>query len=463
MAPSLSTQCKIRTNGTTLLKYKSVRAFYDAMVRDQNALSNKLQIKCLYASKEFLIFVEEKTMKQLILTLNALEIPFLDENSTQIYMTNVPVMMSATELEGYLLPHFRNVTLIDLFRIKAQANSRSAKVYLPEAFWNSDEGKELIENLKPIEGERYPTQRIQLESPYFGVLYMRLWLPKIQQKKYSRQNNYGNQKQFSNQNNYGNQNTLAPKYAPSFDPADGRLKFDKIKLENKINENINTENKGKNQMNAKSPAYYESLLEQQKQLLEKAEERAKSLETLVDTVTMGFSSIHEILHTLNESVHQLVKRVDILDSNIAQNTKLQVLNNLNQQKKFIERETLLKPKVLKKKCTTLSQEKSPKQNKQNDSQQQDEMEQKQEMIPKQEKEKKHIVKGTKLRGKTGRKKYELHERIKNMRKRELSLSKSPGVEKRQKLQIPSGATRIMRVLAELKKTIPVFMGVSQGN
>ena len=56
--------------------------------------------------------------------------------------------------------------------------------------------------------------------------------------------------------------------------------------------------------------------------------------------------------------------------------------------------------------------------------------------------------GTKLPRRTGRNTYELQERIQNMRKRELSLSKSLGVEKRQKLQVPTGTTSIMRVLAE---------------
>lgn len=494
MPIALTNRRKLRTLGSKLLKYKSIRSLYDAILKDQDVLLNKLQIRCIYSTNDYLIYVDEPKLPALILALNSLEIPFIDEQSTQIFLTAIPLMMNQTELKGHLLPHFKDISFIDLFQAKKKARYRSAKLYLTDGYWSSDEGKKLLECLTPLEGERRPVRKIQLGAPYVGVIYMRLWLDEIQHNDRNVKQNKGDDTELH-----------APKYFPAFDPLDGRLKFQPIKqqqskdmiagiskprplntpkknsIPNKhirsnehiINSNeVNTSNKAipankdittkEDIIIGKNQAYYLNLHKTQKALLEKAQIQSQAIEALVETVTSGFTSLHEIVHNLNESVHSLVMRMDLLDSNVMQNTKLQALSRLQDQGKTLLTKSLVATRPIQSQnihpqkymvpveaCEPKLKEKSRKVKEMKMPNRQQE--------PKREQESAQAQGGTKKKSKIILK----ERKMKNMKKRDLSLSKSPEAVKRQRLQVPTQTTQIMNVLAELRQKIPMIMSLGQ--
>ena len=297
--------------------YANERAFYDEIIKLSPSLKDKIVLKCIYGRREFILKYPLEHHQTLHDTLNKLNIGFVDDKANHLHFANVPLSLSEAELNDQLvdyLPSF-NFLYFDFFKSK-NGNSRSVKVYVPQADWESDAGKELNKELAIRDDGSKPFKKLQLKAPYIGKIFLRLWVynytpPKLMKNK--------------NTTTYTSNIENKQKYSQS-------LKTHITHETKKTNEKSNLEEP--NIPHTWSTSYCKDLIKQNELLLEQGREHNKKLENLTDLLTQGISSVHESLKCLNEQVHQVMKRMD-------QMSQSQVLTNYLEKSKILKKQSMM--------------------------------------------------------------------------------------------------------------------------
>ena len=133
--------------------------------------------------------------------------------------------------------------------------------------------------------------RLSLKPPYVGHIFVRLWDPDYKPPKslhHKKNFNYGLNKETAEHSNYADK-------AKAFDSQ--------------------SDHKKSITPPQWSTSYCQKLIEQNEMLLAQGKRHAEQLENLTHLVTQGITTLHEGLKCLNLQIHQVMTRMDQLETN----------------------------------------------------------------------------------------------------------------------------------------------------
>ena len=301
--------------------FENERAFYDAIIKHSPTLKDEIVLKCKYGRREFIIRFDFEFSETLHDALKYLNIAYVNDNAKHIFLTNVPLSVSESELNSLMVDHYPSFNFVYFDHFKSRdGNTCSVKLYVPETDWSSDGGKEFLANFSIREDGSRPFKRLSLKPPYVGNIFVRLWVPDF--KPPTSKHVKRNFKTTSNDQKPLHSNLPNKLHDPN--PIRDQTKFSVPP--------------------AWSTNYCKLLIEQNEKILEHGKKQTEQLENLTHLVTEGITTIHEALRCLNSQVHQVMKRMDQSATNTQILHQLKQKENPNlQHTKSVENQFLTKP------------------------------------------------------------------------------------------------------------------------
>ena len=173
-------ELKLVTVGNAAEEYPTEQSLYEKILSVDSGLDGCFRIKFLFSKGEFLLFGPADVRDVLSSALVTLNIMFIDENDTCLFITNIPQSLGEEQVREALGDFgISHISYIDFFKLNARG-TRSAKVFAPNYF-DTSEGRELLNDIQPT-AYASPVRIVHLPPPFSQLLYMRLWVPRPRER-----------------------------------------------------------------------------------------------------------------------------------------------------------------------------------------------------------------------------------------------------------------------------------------